>query len=469
MYRETLAAIVLIGFAVAVFITIQNWNESAVLFNGMISADKFTAGFTCLFIISAGLTLLLSLNALDGSSLLISEFFALIIFATVGMILMAASTHLLTLFLGVETLSVSLYILIGFRREDKFSLESSIKYFLLGAFASGFLLYGIALVYGSAGSANLKALSQALSAGHTISSPALLTTGLALMVAGFGFKIALVPFHLWAPDAYQGAPTPSAALVASGSKVASFFILARVMALGFAGAEGSGEWRHFLAGWMPVLAICAALSMLLGNLAAIVQTSVKRLLAYSAIAHAGYMILGVMVTGYGGRGQQALAPLLYYAATYALTSVGAFGVVMFVENKTGNDKLASFAGLCKTAPFISFCMMIFMLSLAGIPPLAGFVGKFYLFTAAVAVAPQSFGLLWLVVLAIGTSAVSLYYYLQVLKQIYVVEAPAGPSSIHASGTVRTAVALAAGGVLFLGCVPSVLLDRILNVIQIAGL
>jgi NADH-quinone oxidoreductase subunit N len=197
---------------------------------------------------------------------------------------------------------------------------------------------------------------------------------LVLTVIGFGFKIAAVPFHLWAPDAYQGAPTPSAALIASGSKVASFFILARILALGFAGAEGSGEWRNFLAGWMPVLAVCAALSMLLGNFAAIVQTSVKRLLAYSAIAHAGYMALGVIVTGYGGRGQPALAPFLYYVATYALTTVGAFGVVMLVENQTGNDKLG-FCGLGKTAPFVVLHDG-FHISLAGIPPLAGFVGKF---------------------------------------------------------------------------------------------
>ena len=235
-----------------------------------------------------------------------------------------------------------------------------------------------------------------------------------MTVIGFGFKVAAVPFHLWAPDAYEGAPTPSAAFIASGSKVASFFIFAKVMMIGFAGAEGSGAWRDYASGWVPVIAIVAGLSMILGNLVAIVQSSVKRLLAYSAIAHAGYMLLGVL-----SHDKQAVASLIYYAVTYGLTTIGAFGVVAVVEDRAGDDKLSSFAGLSRRAPVISFCMMIFMLSLAGIPPLAGFFGKFYVFTAALKTGAPNLGLLWLVILAIAMSAVSLYYYLQVLKQIYV--------------------------------------------------
>ncbi|NUM76721.1 NADH-quinone oxidoreductase subunit N, partial [candidate division KSB1 bacterium] len=241
MYRETLAAVVLFGFGVAVFYAVQNWNESVSLFHGMISVDKFSNGFICLFVIAASLTLLLSINALENTSTLASEFFALIIFATVGMALMAASGHLLTLFLGLETLSISLYVLAGFRRTDKKSIEASFKYFLLGAFASGFLLYGIALVYGSVGSASLNALAEAVKTRNLLETP-LLTAGLALMVAGFGFKIALAPFHAWAPDVYQGAPTPVSAFMATGSKAAAFAALLRVVIS--SGMMSQVNWQH---------------------------------------------------------------------------------------------------------------------------------------------------------------------------------------------------------------------------------
>ena len=241
-----------------------------------------------------------------------------------------------------------------------------------------------------------------------------------MTVIGFGFKVAAVPFHLWAPDAYQGAPTPSAAFIASGSKVASFFVFAKVMMMAFGpDAAGSGAWHAYAPGWLPVLALVAAASMLLGNFTAIAQSNVKRLLAYSAIAHGGYGLLGILANGPLG-----ISSLVYYAVTYGLTVLGAFGVAGFVEERAGEARLSDFAGLGRREPVLSFCMMIFMLSLAGIPPLAGFFGKFYLFTAAVAGA-KNLGMLWLVIFAIAMSAVSLYYYLQVLKQIYVVKGPSG--------------------------------------------
>jgi len=272
-----------------------------------------------------------------------------------------------------------------------------------------------------------------------------------------------VPFHLWAPDAYEGAPTPSAALIASGSKVASFFILAKVMMLGFAGAEGNGAWRAFVSGWVPLLAVVAVLSMVLGNLAAIAQRNVKRLLAYSAIAHGGYALLGVLTDN-----RQGVAALVYYVVTYALTVLGAFGVVSAVEERTGEARLSDFAGLCRRAPLLSFCMMIFMLSLAGIPPLAGFFGKFYVFTAAVNAQPKNLGLLWLVIFAIAMSAVSLYYYLQVLKQIYIVPSAAAAPAIKPSAPFQVAVVLVASGVLVLGCAPNLLIGQLSAAIQAAG-
>src|ERR1051325_1937839 len=278
--------------------------------------------------------------------------------------------------------------------------------------AAAFTLFGLSLLYGIAGSTNLVEIAKAVAekavraapgangAPHLTLDP-LLIVAIVMTVIGFGFKVAAVPFHLWAPDAYEGAPVPSAAFIASGSKVASFFIFAKVMMLGFAGAEGSGAWRGYLPGWVPVVAIVAAASMVLGNLVAIVQNSVRRLLAYSAIAHAGYMLLGVLA-----HGGQSLAALTYYVVTYGLTTLGAFGVVLVVQQREGSDRLSDFAGLSRRAPLVAFCMMIFMLSLAGIPPLAGFFGKFYVFAAAVGTDPQNLGLLWLVVLAIAMSAVS---------------------------------------------------------------
>jgi NADH-quinone oxidoreductase subunit N len=290
----------------------------------------------------------------------------------------------------------------------------------------------------------------------------LLIVGLVMAVIGFAFKVAAAPFHLWAPDAYQGAPAPSAAFIASGSKVAGFFIFAKVLMLGFAGAEGSGAWRDYAPGWTPVVAAIAALSMLLGNLASIVQSSVRRLLAYSAIAHAGYMLLGVMP--HNGEG---LAALIYYAVTYALTTLGAFGVVAAVERGTGDETLAGFAGMSRRAPVISFCMLIFMLSLAGIPPLAGFFGKFYVFAAALKGGAPDLGLLWLVILAVGMSAVSLYYYLNVVKQLYVADPPVGSGPLQVTILSQITLVLLAAGVVVLGCAPTLILNLIQDAVQFA--
>jgi NADH-quinone oxidoreductase subunit N len=280
-----------------------------------------------------------------------------------------------------------------------------------------------------------------------------------MVLIGFGFKVAAAPFHLWAPDAYQGAPTPSSAFIASGSKVAGFFILARFMMLAFAGVEGRGAWGEFAAGWVPVMAVVALSSMVLGNLAAIVQSSVKRLLAYSAIAHGGYMLLAVM-----SHDPVSLASLMYYVITYGVTVVGAFGVVSVVERATGGEAFSNFAGLSRRAPLLSLCMLVFVLSLAGIPPLAGFFAKFYVFAAALKSGSSQFDLLWLVIVALGFSAVSLYYYLQVLKQVYVVEAPDGWTPIRIP--VATQALLCALGliVLLLGCVPGLLLGPLLSVL-----
>jgi NADH-quinone oxidoreductase subunit N len=275
-----------------------------------------------------------------------------------------------------------------------------------------------------------------------------------LIVTGFGFKVAAAPFHFWAPDVYQGAPTPSAAFIASSSKVASFYAFAAVMLIGLASAEGNSSWHHYAAGWVPVLTAVAVLSMLLGNLAAIVQTSVRRLLAYSAIGHAGYMLLGILSHSVLG-----LRALFYYVITYALTTLGIFGVLAALE-KNRVDRLSDFAGLYHRAPALSFCMLVFILSLAGIPPLPGFFAKFFIFSSALAADAGNPGLFWLVILAIAMSAVSLYYYLKVLKQIYVRELSAQTDEIAAPWAIQATVIVIALLIVLLGCFPDLLLSWI---------
>jgi NADH-quinone oxidoreductase subunit N len=380
----------------------------------------------------------------------VGEYLALILLATVGMMFLVSAEDILMIFVSLELTSLSLYVLTAFNKRDIKSAEAALKYFLFGGMSAAFMLFGLSLIYGLSGSTNLHHIAEALK-GRGLDP--LLVVAIVMTVIGFGFKVAAVPFHLWAPDAYEGAPTPSAAFIASGSKVASFFIFAKVMMIGFDGdkVQGSAGFHAYATGWVPVIAIVAGLSMILGNLAAIVQSNVKRLLAYSAIAHAGYMLLAVLA-----HDQQAVASLIYYAVTYGLTTIGAFGVVGAVEQGAGDSKLTDFIGLSRRAPVVAFSMMIFLLSLAGIPPLAGFFGKFYLFAAALKTGAANLGLLWLVILAIAMSAVSFYYYLKVLKQIYVVTSPDMTKVTDVSPFTQAVLLVMAVLVILLGCFPNLL-------------
>ncbi|PWU09070.1 MAG: NADH-quinone oxidoreductase subunit N [Verrucomicrobia bacterium] len=400
----------------------------------------------------------------------IGEYFALILFAAIGMMFLVSTEDILMIFISLELTSLSLYILTAFNKRNIKSAEAALKYFLFGGMAAAFTLFGLSLLYGISGSTNLAEIAKAVSGKSVNGLDPLLIAAIVLTVIGFGFKVAAVPFHLWAPDAYEGAPIPSAAFIASGSKVASFFVFAKVMMIGFKGAEGSGSLQAWMPGWVPTLAVVAAASMVLGNLAAIAQSSVRRLLAYSAIAHAGYVLLAVMaVPSPLAPHTSPLGPLVYYVITYGLTTLGAFAVVSNVQQRTGGDRLSDFAGLARRAPLLSFCMLIFMLSLAGIPPLAGFFGKFYVFTAALSSGGKSLGLLWLVILAVAMSAVSLYYYLLVLKQIYIMPSTdqdtPRPLSIGSQAIVFALAAL----VLILGCAPGLILEPVMSAIKVAGL
>ena len=408
------------------------------------------------------LTIITLVSSMDSDFTVHSgEYFALILLATVGMMFLVSSGDVLMIFVSLELTSLSLYVLTGFNKARVESAEAAMKYFLFGGMAAAFTLFGLSLLYGLSGSTSLVKIAAAIRG--PVLDP-LLVLALVMTIAGFGFKVAAAPFHLWAPDVYQGAPTPSAAFIASASKVAGFFVLARVMSTGFHGAEGSANWHGTVPGWLPLVATVAVVSMAVGNFVAIVQTSVRRLLAYSAVAHAGYMLLGVMA--HNGPG---MASLVYYVITYAVTTLGAFAVVGVVQQQTGGDQLSDFAGLARRSPGLAICLMVFILSLAGIPPLAGFFGKFFIFAELLRSGGGSMGLVWMIVVAIGLSAVSLYYYLQVLKQVFV-SAPKPDQGVFKAPPLQTAlVSVLTVIVVLLGAWPEWLVSRLTAATLAVGL
>ena len=392
----------LLGCALSVaFVCIGH--GSSYLLDGILINDPLTRLIKVAILIPGMFTCLLT----PGSRLRAhpGEYFCILLLAMTGLLLLVSSENLLVIFLSLELASMCLYILAAFNTTDARSIEAGLKYFLFGGISAAFTLFGFSLIYGLTGSIDLRPIAGALGQ----STDPLLMVAVVMVIAGFGFKIAAVPFHLWAPDVYEAAPLSSAAFIASGSKVASFYVLARVVFTGMGGTTGVPGSQ-----WMTLLAILAASSMVLGNLAALTQTSVRRLLAFSAVANAGYMLIGVLAPGSGG-----LPALAYYLILYSITAIGAFGVVALVEARSGHDRLGAFSGLCRNSPVTAFCLMVFLLSLAGIPPLGGFFAKFYLFAAALRASPGDPLILSLVVLAIASSAVSLYYYLRVLKEVYV--------------------------------------------------
>ncbi len=387
----------------------------------------------------------------------LGEYYSLLLFGTVGLMAMVSTEDLLVAFIGLETASLTLYLLTAFNKHNITSAEAALKYFLFGSASAAFTLFGISLIFGLAGSTNFNAIALVL---RSDTLDPLLLLAIVMTVIGFGFKIAAVPMHLWAPDAYQGAPIPSAALIASGSKLASFFLFAKFFIYGLPHQVGSAAWKATASGWMPALAILALASVGFGNLVAISQSNLRRLLAYSAIAHGGYALLGIMA--FNGRG---FAAIVYYMFTYGLAVVGIFGVIGLVESKHGMIKLEDFAGLSRRSPLIAGFLMIFVLSLAGIPPLAGFFGKFYVFLAALqSSATKPAGLLWLVIAAVAGSAVSLYYYLQILKQTYVVDAEETGERLSVAWPQTAVLGVLAAAVIVFGCFP----DLILNPLESAA-
>ena len=418
----------------------------AVLLGGTLVVNALTVIFKLVVIALTVLTVIISINYPIGRH--VGEYFATLLFGAIGMLLLISAEELITIFVALELTSLSLYILTAFHKGALKSQEAAVKYFMFGAISSAFLLFGMSYLYGVTGATNLNEIAAAI---QTTGSTPLLVVALLFILVGFGFKVAVVPFHLWAPDAYEGAPTPVTAFIATGSKVASFFVLTKFVLISFGGMQGTAFWCHLTPGWTMLLAFMAVASMVLGNLAAIVQHNVKRLLAYSSIAHAGYILVGLLAASVTGA-----TAVFFYVIVYALTNLGAFGVVAALSEKAGGDELEHFDGMAKRAPFLSLLMLIFVLSLAGVPPLGGFFGKFYLFMAAVERDSVNFGLLWLVIIGIAMSAVSLYYYLVLLKHMYVHKAR-NDERLKTPAYLNAALAAAAAGVVYLGLNPQPLL------------
>jgi NADH-quinone oxidoreductase subunit N len=440
------AALTAVGCAIAILYLLTHAVDGNA-FDGMLLANPLTR---CIQVLLLAITVAVALSSVRSTfTEHVGEFFLLLLLATTGSMTLIATNDLLVLFVSLELLSLSLYAMAAADKRSRRAAEAGLKYFLFGGMSAAFLLFGFSLLYGATGSTNITVIAASL---HTLTP--LVAIAIVCTAIGFGFKIAAAPLHFWAPDVYQAAPAPAAAFIASASKIASFLVLFRLLNTAFAPVMGSAAWEHLGIGWAPVIAILAAASMILGNLAALAQTSVRRLLAYSAIAHAGYMLIAMLAGT-----PQTLAALLYYVFTYSLTIVGIFSIVAIVEEATGSDTLASFNGLSRRAPFVALCLFIFMLSLAGIPPLSGFFAKFFLFAAALH-SPAGMNLLWLIVLGIAMSAVSLYYYLRVLKSAFVTKPAAGDGPIAVPWLPQAVIGGLALLTLLLGCAPQLFLSWI---------
>jgi len=441
--HERLAYLSLAGLAAAALAQLSRWEAPEVVFGGMLAADAFGQFFSLLFLLVGGLTILISLPYVRRTGMDHGEYYALLLFSVLGMMLMAGSLNLVTIFLGLETLSIALYILAGFLREQLKSNESALKYLLLGAFASGFLLYGIALVYGATGSTDLRKIGEAVATGK-LASPMWLTIGAGLLIVGFGFKVASVPFHMWTPDVYEGAPTSVTAFMIAGTKAAAFAAFARVLMTGLPALAPD---------WSRVLWLLAVLTMTVGNVVAIAQSNIKRMLAYSSIAHAGYLLVALVAASTLGS-----ASVLFYLVAYTFMNLGAFAVVIALARQDGERTgIEEYAGLGWKYPFLGAAMALFMFSLAGIPPTAGFMGKFYIFNAAIQA-----NYVGLAIIGVLNSVISVYYYLRVTVVMYMGQGEGAPAAGRLGPALGLAVLVAILGTLQLGLFPSRFLEMALR-------
>ena len=435
--KAHLATVALLGVVAALLTSLAAWGGRGRGFRDMVILDNYALFFHVVICYGAALIVLLSIDYLRRSGVESGEYYALVLFSTSGMLLLTSASDLIVVFIAIELMSLSLYVLSGLFKRRRQAGEASMKYFLLGAFASAFLLYGIALLYGATGTTSIDRIAAAAAAAP---HDTLLIAGLGLLLVGFGFKISSAPFHMWVPDVYEGAPTSVTALIATGSKAAVFAVLVRLLLSGV---------RAVQADWTAVLWVLAALTMTLGNVVAIAQSNLKRMLAYSSIAHVGYMLVGLAAGGAAGAGA-----VLFYLLAYTFTTAGTFGVITLCV-RAGEEAVdvRDYAGLGRRHPVLAFALALLLLSLVGIPPLAGFVGKFYLFGAAVRA-----GFVWLAVLGVLNSAVAAYYYLRVIVTMYMQEPDEQSASVAPSFAGGLALTIAVIGVVLLGLMPAPFVD-----------
>ena len=457
MQRRTLRAgaslaLLFLGCSAAATVMLLGRGAPGELLSGALLMDGRALAFHLVFLAVATMTVLVSIAQLESADAAHGEFYALLLFAVAGMTIMAASENLLTLFLGLEVLSIPLYALAGFTRDKVYSIEAALKYFLLGAFSTGFVLYGIALMYGATGKIDLTGIAHAIASSGGANDP-LLLAGAGFLLVGLAFKIAAVPFHFWAPDVYQGALAPVAGFMATGTKAAAFAMLLRVVTVAL--AAGPIRTR-----WVGIVSVLAVLSMLLGNLVALAQQNIKRMLAWSSIANAGYLLVALAAVGTGGTGASSI---YFYLAIYGFMTVGAFSVAAIVGRADESDQafaLSAYAGLGRRRPFLAAAMALFMLSLTGIPPAAGFMAKFYIFRDAVHA-----GLVPLAAVGLLASVIGAFYYLRVVVQMYFREpAPEAGAPLHVTAADAVALTLAAAAILYFGLIPT----GLLNLARLAG-
>ncbi|HLI69575.1 MAG TPA: NADH-quinone oxidoreductase subunit N [Ktedonobacteraceae bacterium] len=445
--RVVTVAVALLGLAVPLAFVIaqavsNQFNTPQFAFFGMFVVDRYALFFGVIFLIIAAVLILASYSYINKYVRAEGEFYALLLFSTTGMMFMASTNELISIYISLELASIPLYVMAGLLRSDEYSAEAAVKYVLLGALSSAILLYGFALLYGLTGTTDLGGIATSIKHGVQDGNIMVLVAG-GLALAGFGFKISAVPFHMWAPDIYQGAPTPATAFFSVGSKAAGFAALIRVFMNG-------GLWQVNLHSMIFIISVVAILSMVLGNLVAAVQSNVKRMMAYSSIAQAGYILVG-FAASFAGQNPSGNSSALFYILVYVLTNLGAFSGIIALANATGGERIEDFRGLAKRAPLLSAGTALCLLSLGGIPPMAGFVSKIFIFTAA-----WGQGLGWLVIIALLTSVVSLVYYGRVVKVMYF-DAPLKPDRLSTPLGLNSSITLTTAALIVVTFLASVIL------------
>ena len=436
--KMPIGGLAIIGLVGAGAASILLWNRNATSF-GVVTADNFSL-FVNLILVGVGiLTVIFSSQTVDRDGIPAGEYYAIMLFAMVGMMLMGQATDLLVIFLALETMSIAVYILTGIRRDQQQSTEAAFKYFLLGAFASAFFLYGIAFLYGVTGSTNLDRIGSVIAAQSMSGNPMILL-GVGLLIVGFAFKVAAVPFHMWSPDVYEGAPAVVTGFMSTGVKAAAVAAFVRVFL---------SSLEPMITDWAPVLWVMAAATMILGTVVGVAQTSLKRMLAYSSVAHGGYLLAGLVAGNDVGK-----AAILFYLAAYALTNLGAFGVIALLGTRErANDDLRDYAGLFKSHPALAVLMTFFLLSLGGFPPTAGFIAKWYVFSAAI-----GSGYYGLAIIGVLSSVVSVFFYLRIVVMMFMTDRDARPVPAPITTMAYVGLALSLAGVLYLGVLPTAIID-----------